>query len=578
MSRAPAASTGTGHATPHRRRRCGQCSAGGNRRQTGCPAAVGVAAQSPSRQRRPPRATRWRPTGPRARPGSPTTAANTTAITLSATHGNGSWARRKAMAADRCGSRDEGAGGQVADPRGDEPRPPQRGRTDSGRAQHSSDSSDPRCWSMRASIASATTRYGSGETHRSAGASPAVSTRRSPSRTLFSFNVIDSSSGPPPIRASRHRPTSAGAVSRRTRSTIDGISRPTSAFLGRARSTASDPSSPPPWTVSRHNDDIASPPVANRAVTVTRSAPVDRAAISPPWGWNQTAGLNVHSPMEFIREPRLPAPPVAHGEIAVESPPDIPKAVPGNPLARLMPVAMVVATGGMMALYFTSGSGAMRNPMFMFFPVMMLMSVVGTLAYGARGTNRTAELNEDRRDYLRYLDTVDDCDRQDRRGPASVTALAPSGARNRCGHWPVAAGCGSAAPRTLTSVTSGSGSATSRCPQGLSPAGLGPADEAGPRHTAALDRTLQQSVDGQRRADRRRPAWLCAWSPSTAVLCPRGHCCARSICQLAVLHSPETSRSPPSSAPLPRGEWEWLKWLPHHQHPRSSRAVPGRQR
>ncbi len=105
------------------------------------------------------------------------------------------------------------------------------------------------------------------------------------------------------------------------------------------------------------------------------------------------AHSNVHCPMEFIREPRLPAPPVSHGEFAVEGPPDIPKAVPGNPLARLLPVAMVVATVGMMALYFTSGGGAMRNPMFMFFPAMMLMSVVGTLAYGARGTNRTAELN-----------------------------------------------------------------------------------------------------------------------------------------------------------------------------------------
>ena len=81
--------------------------------------------------------------------------------------------------------------------------------------------------------------------------------------------------------------------------------------------------------------------------------------------------------------------------------------MPGNPLARLLPVAMVVATVGMMALYFTSGGGAMRNPMFMFFPVMMLMSVVGTLAYGARGANRTSEINVDRRDYLRYLDTVD---------------------------------------------------------------------------------------------------------------------------------------------------------------------------
>ena len=49
----------------------------------------------------------------------------------------------------------------------------------------------------------------------------------------------------------------------------------------------------------------------------------------------------------------------------------------------------------------------MRNPMYMFFPVMMLTSVIGTLVYGARGANRTADINKDRRNYLRYIDTLD---------------------------------------------------------------------------------------------------------------------------------------------------------------------------
>ncbi len=74
---------------------------------------------------------------------------------------------------------------------------------------------------------------------------------------------------------------------------------------------------------------------------------------------------------------------------------------------RLLPLAMVVAAVGMMVLYFNSGAAVMRNPMFMFFPVMMLVSVVGSLAYGARGGNRTAEINADRRDYLQYIDILD---------------------------------------------------------------------------------------------------------------------------------------------------------------------------
>ena len=72
-----------------------------------------------------------------------------------------------------------------------------------------------------------------------------------------------------------------------------------------------------------------------------------------------------------------------------------------------MKVAMLIAAGGMMLLYFSSGAGQARSPMFGFFPVMMVMSLVGTLAFGARGTQRGAEVERHRREYLRYLDGVD---------------------------------------------------------------------------------------------------------------------------------------------------------------------------
>ncbi len=40
------------------------------------------------------------------------------------------------------------------------------------------------------------------------------------------------------------------------------------------------------------------------------------------------------------------------------------------------------------------------------------------------------------------------------------------------------------------------------------------------------------------------------------------------VCQLAVLHSPEDVRIAAVVGPTSDAEWEWLKWLPHHQHPR----------
>ena len=64
--------------------------------------------------------------------------------------------------------------------------------------------------------------------------------------------------------------------------------------------------------------------------------------------------------------------------------------------------------GGMTVLYFTSGAASSRSPMFLFFPVMMLVSVLGSVAYQSRGARRGGELDGDRRAYLRYLDELDE--------------------------------------------------------------------------------------------------------------------------------------------------------------------------
>ena len=283
------------------------------------------------------------------------------------------------------------------------------------------------------------------------------------------------------------------------------------------------------------------------------------------------AHSNVHCPMEFIREPRLPAPPVSHGEFAVEGPPDIPKAVPGNPLARLLPVAMVVATVGMMALYFTSGGGAMRNPMFMFFPAMMLMSVVGTLAYGARGTNRTAELNVDRRDYLRYLDTVDD----------AIGQIAAD--QHLSLHWR------HPEPESLWTLAGGI-RMWERSPEDpdfchirvgvgdqplctrLVPPGLGPADEVDPVTSAALHRMIHQRA----MVDDVPIAVDLGGCPHVSVDggAPAARALLRAVvCQLAVLHGPDDVKIAAVVSDDTHSEWEWLKWLPHHQHPHAVDAV-----
>ncbi len=102
------------------------------------------------------------------------------------------------------------------------------------------------------------------------------------------------------------------------------------------------------------------------------------------------------------RPPREDAPRVPGGTVEMEPPPEIPRVVPGNPLLKMLPLVMVVAMVGMVALMITSGAAA--NPMTLLFPAMMVVSMLGMFAGGGRGGGpRTAELDESRKDYLTYL-------------------------------------------------------------------------------------------------------------------------------------------------------------------------------
>src|SRR5690625_624930 len=105
---------------------------------------------------------------------------------------------------------------------------------------------------------------------------------------------------------------------------------------------------------------------------------------------------------DFVRRPRLPGPQVPGGEVELQPPPTVPRSVPGGLLQRLLPVVMVVAMLGMVALM--AASGGMSNPMSLLFPVMMVFSMLGMLGGTASGKGkRPAELDEERKDYLRYL-------------------------------------------------------------------------------------------------------------------------------------------------------------------------------
>lgn len=221
---------------------------------------------------------------------------------------------------------------------------------------------------------------------------------------------------------------------------------------------------------------------------------------------------------------------------------------------------MVVAIGGMAAVYLSSGQGTSRNPMFLLFPVMMLASAMGTLAHTFRG--RTAELNAARRGYLRYLDDVaDDAADNARRQHDWLHWRHPDPEAL----WAVAGG-----PRLwerrpgdpdFAVVRFGVGAAPSGTPL-IAPESAG-ADDTDPVTEGALQQVLQRwallddvpvtLAVGECGRTSMHPDPLVARNMLRAM-----------VCQLATWHRPSDVRI---AAVVPPGDthWDWLKWLPHHR-------------
>jgi S-DNA-T family DNA segregation ATPase FtsK/SpoIIIE len=251
------------------------------------------------------------------------------------------------------------------------------------------------------------------------------------------------------------------------------------------------------------------------------------------------------------------------GEITLDAPPEVPTDPPGNPLARLLPVAMLVAMGGMMAVYFTSTGSPTRSPMFMFFPVMMLASVIGSLAYSTRGSNHTAQLNEDRRDYLGYLDTLEEAvakTADDQRRALHWSHPDPQGL------WTLPGG-----PRMWERRADDPDFCHTRVGRGDQPLCttlVAPdLDGRDPVTSSAVQRLVQRrSVIAEVPVALPLPTFsavIVEGDPEAARALVRAM-----VCQLAVLHSPEDVWLAAVVDDTSRSEWDWLKWLPHHQHPR----------
>ncbi len=237
-------------------------------------------------------------------------------------------------------------------------------------------------------------------------------------------------------------------------------------------------------------------------------------------------------------------------------------------VTRLLPAVMAVGMLAVTAVAYRSGTSGARSPLFALFPLMMLTSAVAAV-FAGRNRGPGHDIDDDRETYLAYLAVLRD-------------SVADSAAAQRA-----AALWSHPEPDALWALAGGPRMWERRLgdPEfGSVRAGTGPAVPAG--RLVAPSRDVVRRVDPVTDVALRRfldthatvpdvPVALMVLGPSPLLLdgdTERARGLLRAlICQLAVLHGPDALLIAAVSGQHP-GDWDWLKWLPHHEPPAAADA------
>ncbi len=261
--------------------------------------------------------------------------------------------------------------------------------------------------------------------------------------------------------------------------------------------------------------------------------------------------------------PRTPA-----GELTLEPPPEPEKIVPGGVLQRLLPLVMLLASVGFIAVL------GVRNPTSWLFGGMVMISTLGMMLSGGGGRgggNRAAAVDEDRRDYLRYLAQL----RRRVRGIAGEQRAVLEAVHPEVGAWPAVLAAGRLWERRPGDPDFGQlrvGRGPQRLATRLVAPQTGPVEAIEPITALALRRFLTGhavvpelpvalALRGSTTVWLEPPAGSADLGPARAL--------ARSmVAQYALWHSPSDALLAVVAPPALAAQWEWAKWLPHAAHPR----------
>ncbi|WP_445161744.1 type VII secretion protein EccCa [Mycobacterium sp. Dal123C01] len=268
----------------------------------------------------------------------------------------------------------------------------------------------------------------------------------------------------------------------------------------------------------------------------------------------------------FVRRLRVAPPRMPGGEVALQSPPEVPRIIPGSLLTKLMPLMMLVASVGMIALMITvGGRDVSRNPMFLIFPMMMVTSVAGMfMGAGGKPGKAAAELDEERKDFFSYLAGLRD-DAEETGGaqraalewshPDPRTLIDVAGTRRMWERRPT--------DHDFCHVRVGVG--THRLATRLVAPETGPPEDLEPVSTNALRRfvTTHSVVHALPTAVSLRAFPTISFEGDR----PLSQQLVRSmVLELCAFHGPDHLQVAVVTADPDSESWSWLKWLPQVQH------------
>jgi len=261
------------------------------------------------------------------------------------------------------------------------------------------------------------------------------------------------------------------------------------------------------------------------------------------------------------RPPRAHPPAVPGDEVRLESPPELPRGGSGQWWQSLLPM---LATGGSAAFFFMPGTQ-------MIMKIMGGMMVASTVALAVAQLNSSrkggsGELEDERRDYLGYLAQLR---RQVRRtatlqrdaqlylhpAPDQLWSVVAEGSRL----WERRPGDADFGQTRL-------GTGPQQLATPLVAPQTAPRNELEPLTASALKNFLAThgSLPELPLAVSLRAFYHLTVSGDPETV----HGTVRAaLAQLATLHSPEDLAIGVAAGPGAAPEWEWVKWLPHAQHP-----------